>query len=507
MWSHRRKTTPSGEVYRYRSRLCVDGSQQQEGIDYNETYSPVVQWPTIRILMIFAKIFGLHMRQVDYVQAFPQANLPEGENVFMEIPEGYDLGDKNKHDYCLQLIKNCYGLKQAAYNWNNLLKSGLISLGFKQSEHDPCLYCKDDVICVIYVDDTLFFSKDPSKVDKVISNLQKLNFELTDEGDVDAFLGIKVEQLEDGTIKMTQPELINRVITTLGLDKQSKQHKVPAVSPPLHAHKDGAAREKTWNYRSIIGMLTYISRNTRPDIEYAVHQCARFQLNPKKAHENSVIRIGRYLLGTRDKGLQFKPDITKLDNIECYVDADFAGNYSKEINDDPVSCKSRTGCVIKYAGCPIHWFSRMQSEISLSTTEAEYIALSTAARELLPMRHLLSEIASRMNITTKPPKIHCTLFEDNVGAETLAKAPKMNPRTKHIAIKYHFFREAVKSNILKISRIDTKNQLADIFTKPTPISTLEPLRKEIMGWMAMFKRDANKEVEKHNIACNLAFIT
>ena len=244
VWSHRRKTTPSGEVYRYRSRLCVDGSQQQHGIDYNETYSPVVQWTTVRLLMIFAKIFGLHMRQVDYVQAFPQAYLPEGENVFMEIPGGYDLGDKPKGDYCLQLIKNCYGLKQAAFNWNNLLKSGLLSLGFKQSEHDQCLYIKDDVICVIYVDDTLFFSKDPSKVDKVISNLQKLNFELTDEGDVDAFLGIKVEQQQDGTITMTQPDLVNRVITALGLDNQSKQHKVPAISPPLHAHKHGAEREK-----------------------------------------------------------------------------------------------------------------------------------------------------------------------------------------------------------------------------------------------------------------------
>ena len=254
-------------------------------------------------------------------------------------------------------------------------------------------------------------------------------------------------------------------------------------------------------------MLTYISRNTRPDIENAVHQCARFQLNPKKAHENAVTRIGRYLLGTRDKGIQFKPDITKLDNIECYVDADFAGNYTKEINYDPASCKSRTGCVIKYAGCPIHWFSRMQSEISLSTTEAEYIALSTAARELLPMRHLLSKIASKMSIITKPPRIHCTLFEDNIGAEMLAKAPKMNPRTKHIAIKYHFFREAVKNKILKITRIDTKNQLADIFTKPTPLSTLEPLRKEIMGWLTMFKRDANKEAETHSIACNLALIT
>ena len=160
------------------------------------------------------------MRQVDYVQAFPQAYQPEGENIFMEIPEGYDMGDKNRDEYCLQLIKNCYGLKQAAYNWNNLLKSGFLSLGFRQSDHDPCLFCKDDVICVVYVDDTLFFSKDRSKVNEVISQLQKLNFELTDEGDVEGFLGIQIDQFPDGTIQMTQPDLINRAIQSLGLEQQ-----------------------------------------------------------------------------------------------------------------------------------------------------------------------------------------------------------------------------------------------------------------------------------------------
>lgn len=506
VWSHRRKTTPTGVVYRHRSRLCVDGSQQQHGIDYSETYSPVVSWSTVRILMILSKIFNMKMRQVDYVQAFPQATLPEGENVYMEIPDGYDMGDKSKDEYCLKLLKNLYGLKQAAYNWNSLLSAGLQTLGFKPSPNDPCLYIKKDIICVVYVDDTLFYSKTNEKIDETISQLKKLNFDLTDEGDVDAFLGVKVEQNEDNSIKMSQPDLISRVIETLGLESSSKQHKTPAVSPPLHAYENGAEREEKWNYRSVIGMLTYLARNTRPDIEYAVHQCARFQLNPKKAHENAVKRIGRYLLGTRDKGITFTPNKDNLDTLECFVDADFAGNYAKEINQDPNSVKSRTGCVIRYAGCPLHWFSRLQSEISLSTTEAEYIALSTAARELLPMRELLSEITETFGFTTKAPSIHCTLFEDNIGAETLAKAPKMNARTKHIAIKYHFFREAVRKGILRIKRVETKNQLADIFTKPVPQTTLEPLRKEIMGWLSLFHvRSMDVENETNfKIKCNFA---
>ena len=234
-------------------------------------------------------------------------------------------------------------------------------------------------------------------------------------------------------------------------------------------------------------MLNYLARNTRPDIEYAVHQCARFQSDPRKPHGNAIKRIGRYLLGTRTKGIIFKP--TKdLSKFECFVDADFAGNYSKETCEDENSVKSRTGCVIKYAGCPITYFSRLQSEIALSTTEAEYIALSTAAREVLPLRELIIELKSILNIPEAELNIQCTLFEDNRGAEELAKVPKSRPRTKHIAVKYHHFRSAVKNGILKVTRVDTKDQLADIFTKALPKPALEHLRKGIMGWPAILSR-------------------
>ncbi|GFH59556.1 hypothetical protein CTEN210_16032 [Chaetoceros tenuissimus] len=211
--------------------------------------------------------------------------------------------------------------------------------------------------------------------------------------------------------------------------------------------------------------------NTRPDIEYAVHTCARFQLDPKRSHENAVKRIGRCLLGTQDKGIIFKPDINKLGQLECFVDADFAGNYTKEQSHDLNSVRSKTGCVILYTGCPITWFSKLQTKISLSTTEAEYIALSTACRELLPMREMFNDLRNYLNILPLIPNVKCTLFEDNVGAETLAKAPKMTPRTKHIAIKYHNFGEAVKSGVLKIERVDTKEQLTDIFMKATTVKT------------------------------------
>ncbi len=425
----------------------------------------------------------------------------------MKIPHGYKTKRKNT---VLSVKKNCYGLKQAAYNWNNHLHAGLTQLGFKQSATEPCLYLKEDIICLVYVDDTLFFSKDDSIINEHISRLQDLKFALTVEGDVESFLGVKVEKLNDGSIKMSQPSLTNMIVKALGLDDSSKTHDTPAVSPPLHSYKnvENTEREEKWNYRSLIGMLTYLARNTRPDIEYAVHQCARFQIDPRRPHERAIKRIGRYLLGTIDKGLIFKPDENQMSDIQCYVDADFAGNYSKDTANEADSVKSRTGCVIKFANCPITWFSRMQNLTACSTTEAEYIALSTAARELIPIRELMIELAQTLKLPTIKPTIRCTLFEDNVGAETLAKSPKMTPRTKHIAIRYHWFRSHV-GKILDIKRVNTEDQLADVFTKPVSLQILRRLRHEIMGWNAMFRRprlDKTKESRRFNAVCNLARI-
>ena len=127
------------------------------------------------------------------------------------------------------------------------------------------------------------------------------------------------------------------------------------------------------------------------------------------------------------------------------------------------------------------WFSRLQTEIALSTTEAEYIALSTGAREVLPIRALLQELSPFLHLPKSNMVIKCTLFEDNKGAEELAKVPKNRPRTKHIAVKYHHFREAVKDGTLQVKRVSTTEQQADIMTKPLPKNTLEYLRKYIMG--------------------------
>ena len=175
-----------------------------------------------------------------------------------------------------------------------------------------------------------------------------------------------------------------------------------------------------------------------------------------------------------------KPD--KDRGIECFVDASFAGDWMKERASDSLSVLSRTGYVIFYRGCPVTWVSKMQTEISLSTTESEYIALSQSLRDVIPFMNIVKELNKRYNSQILKPVIRCQLFEDNNGALTLAKDPKYRPRTKHIALKYHHFRSFVKNGEIEILPIDTKEQLADQFTKALDEQSFTYLRGKLMGW-------------------------
>ena len=204
---------------------------------------------------------------------------------------------------------------------------------------------------------------------------------------------------------------------------------------------------------------------------------------PKAVHGHAVKHIGRYLLGTRNKGLIFDPNPANL--FECYVDADYCGNWNRTIAMEHIdTARSRTGYVVTFGDCPVIWASRLQTEIALSTTEAEYIALSAALREVIPIIDLCHE-ASVRKVPTIPmhsPKVFCKVFEDNSGAYELATTPKLRPRTRHINVKYHHFRHHVQRKLISIFRIDTKDQRADFLTKQCSLELFRKFRKLVLGW-------------------------
>ncbi len=202
-------------------------------------------------------------------------------------------------------------------------------------------------------------------------------------------------------------------------------------------------------------MLGYFQTSTQPDIAMAVHQCAHFNNNPKLFHEKAVKYIARYLLRTKDKGIHYKPDPSK--GLEVYVDANFAGGWTSGEYTNPECVLSQTGFVIMYAGCPLTWCSKLQTEIAMSTTKAEYIALYYAMWETIPSMSLMVEVGQIFPICNSTPKFHCKVFEDNRSCIKVAQSPKYTPRMKHIAIKYHYFCSYVADGMINIQPIDTKD--------------------------------------------------
>jgi len=270
----------------------------------------------------------------------------------------------------------------------------------------------------------------PYKVlEDLISSLTT-EFKLTYKGDVGAYLGIDIKHRQDVSLELLQQGLIQKVITAAGLESNSAQHDTPATAI-LHDDPTGSEREHNWNYRAVIGMLNYLASSTQPDITFAIHKCARFCTNPKRLHELAVHCIVRYLKGTSNKGYLLHPTKSSL-NLDCYADTDFAGLWTLPTSSDPISVKSRTCYVLTFASCPLLWSSMLQSKVAFSTTEAKYIALSQATRDIIPLQNLLHEFASVTKLIVGQTITHSTIFEDNKGCVELANAPRLCPHTHHI---------------------------------------------------------------------------
>ena len=221
-----------------------------------------------------------------------------------------------------------------------------------------------------------------------------------------------------------------------------------------------------FNYTSVIGKLNFLVKSTHPDLAYAVHQCARFSSDPKQSHVDVIKRIGCYLKGTQDMGITLQPDPQQ--SFQCRVDTDFTGNWRPVgAQADPMTAKSRSGGIITYAGCPITWASKLQTLTAMSTTKAEYMALSMVMCEHLPLLELLREVKdNKVDTTFQPATIHCKAFEDNSRAVKNGKITQTQPTNKHVNNSYHHFCEHIQMDDVQIVAVKTDDQLADLLTKP-----------------------------------------
>ncbi len=260
------------------------------------------------------------------------------------------------------------------------------------------------------------------EIDELIENLKKDDISLHKEGTAEGYLGVDIQK-EGNKITLLQEGLTKRIISVLGLDcKYSTPVNTPAENAALGRDLEGKEASGSVNYANVVGMLLYLG-HSRPDISFAMHQCARYTHSPKQSCKDALKRIRRYLKGTLKNGLILTP--SNDFKIDCYPDANFAGLWGRNDKQDPHCVRSRTGYVICFADCPILWKSKLQTDIALSTMEAEYVALSTICHDLFPLIDITKEICAEFDLDeckfNKNAKLHIKIHQDNVGALALGK--------------------------------------------------------------------------------------
>ncbi|GKA96363.1 retrovirus-related pol polyprotein from transposon TNT 1-94 [Tanacetum coccineum] len=453
-WVFRNKLDENSIVSRNKARLVAQGYNQQEGIDYDETYAPVARLESIRILLAYACALDFKLFQMDVKSAFLNGFI--NEEVYVAQPPGFI--DFEKPDHVYKLKKALYGLKQAPKAWYDRLKAFLIKHEYKMGMVDNTLFTKKKssnlIIVQIYVDDIIFGSTCQDMCDE-FAKIMHDEFEMSMMGELNFFLGLQIKQMEDG-IFFNQSKYIKEILKKFGLE-ESKPMKTPMSSDTKLTKDEECESVDSTKYRGMIGSLLYLTAS-RPDIMFNVCLCARFQEAPKTSHLEAVKRIFRYIKGTTHLGLWYH----KRTGIETvvYTDSDHAGDY--------VDRKSTSGICMFVGCCLTSWFSKKQTALAISTTEAEYVSAEKACQQALWMKQALIDYDVRLDDVP----IMC----DNKGAIDLSKNPMQHSRTKHIKIRHHFLRDNVQKGHISIEKVSSVDNIADILTKPLKRESFNYLR-------------------------------
>jgi hypothetical protein len=465
-WVFDYKVDSDSNVTGFKARLVARGDKQNYLVNFDQTSSPVMRSTSKNILLALAAKQKWHVHQGDFTSAFLNGILRprEGETaspeqarmppIFTSQPPGYE--EDGKEGWVWLLYKALYGLRQSGRVWYQTVYGFLMGLGFKVSKADPAIFYRHSennyLFLGIHVDDPLIIG---SNLDEILQLEHTINasYSYRVQGELHHFLGCTYERdWEKGIISAHQGSYIDAAISSFNLEDAS-----PAPSPLVPNQKigrefcptksDEIAHMQQVPYRELVGLLMYIANGTRPDICYAVNMLAQVASNPGRVHWEAAKRIVRYLKGTRDLKLTWG---SSSSGLLGYTDASHGS--------EDLGWKSMSGYVFLLAGGAISWSAKKQSLIALSTAESEYIAMTHAAKELVWIHSFISEIL-------RPLSIPFPLLADNQSAIALAKNGFFSPRTKHIALRYHYIREALANSILSIDWVDTHSNLADIFTK------------------------------------------
>lgn len=479
-WVFKTKYGANGEVIKHKARLVIKGFYQKHGVDYDETYAPVMKYTSLRVLLALAAIYDWEIRQFDVVSAFLNADLKE--EVYMEQPEGFEVeGQKHK---VLKLRKALYGLKQAPHEWNGDIDSFLASIGFVRCSSDSCLYYWEDsngkrIYIGLFVDDViiLFANEMEEKWNKIKRQIEG-KYKIDDIGEAAYILGMRITRNRaERTLCLDQQTYIEKVAARFNLSESSAESPNTTMAVLFGTKENevklSGAQQKV--HQQLTGSALYSAMSTRPDIANAVMLVSRFNVQANPTQERAARKIIKYLNGTKSMRLKFDGKLNgevqnekQLPHMIAFADSDWGG--------DPIELKSTTGFVIKLNNCPVHWISKRQSTISKSSCEAEIVAMGSCVKELIWMRNLLSELKAG----TQTSGCTVELYSDNQAATRIVQTDIANSRTKHIAMNYSFVRHFIRSGGVQVKWISTKEQQADFLTKPKGPTDFQRIRSKIM---------------------------
>ncbi|PNF37230.1 Retrovirus-related Pol polyprotein from transposon TNT 1-94 [Cryptotermes secundus] len=430
---------------KYKARLVARGFSQIDGIDYNETYSPVVGRSVIRFLLALTVELNLKMYSLDICTAFLNGELEE--EIYMTQPEGFTVeGLENK--VCL-LNKALYGLKQASRTWNTTITKELVTLGYEVSVNEPCMFYRkmDDsfTVLALYVDDFLIVTNDISEKERLVKKLGS-KFRLKDLGETKYLLGMRIRK-RNGSIYVDQEEYICKILEKFAMINCKN------VSTPLPAgckldRNNSDKLSEIFSYQSLVGCLNYLALIARPDIAFAASFLGQYNSCATAEHWKCAKHVLRYLRKTKDLCLVYSKTGK---SIVGYSDSDYANGEDR---------KSYSGNIFELANGPISWEAKKQKSVALSTTESEYIALSEACKEGVFLRKLLMEL-----LNDDSPIL---MNVDNQSCIKLASNPVFHSRCKHIDVRYHYVREVVQNGLIDLEYVPTEIMKADIMTKSLP---------------------------------------
>ena len=453
-WIFKIKRDSQGNITKYKARLVAKGYTQRPGVDYDETYAPVVRLNTFRIFLVLVVFYDLTVIQLDFTTAYLNSEIDK--ELYVSVPEGHPA--RNTHrGYALPLYKGLYGLKQSGKLWNDTISDRLLLLGFKKSYSDPGFFyiatAEENTYIVLYVDDILLGSNRAERIIMVTEKLQE-DFKLTVETHISSIIGTTVHFNQENS-----QVSIKQTAQALKLEEYSEFYYQPRSVPfkPGTTFADDTPIES--NYRSLLGTLMYPMNMYRPDLAYAISRFSRYSHNPTQEQYDSLLSAASYFYHTKDLSLSFKKP-ERL-TIDCFVDASHNSEESYSI----------TGYVIRLGDNPVTWKSSKQHQVALSSAEAELHALVEALKELEWTRNLLSEIGIQID--------EINIYEDNQACIHLATHTVVSNKTRHIMAKTKFVQDILKEGPYRIIYCPTNQMLADVLTKPLPKTPFQDSRKKM----------------------------